>query len=591
MMSASKSYDQIPLYGLVFLTALFCAFAIGYEKYSADQAQARLEKHALIVADALWNFNTAGVIEYLHLAAEADHYASLEIVNHNGEVFQTVYTGLPSALEQMLMRTRLVSQVVLVAPVWSSTNIIGWIKAVWVPLTLSVHISVLAFLFMVQLVLVLYCKILKEKQLLEQRVNRRTFELSEANTSLKREIYERGLAEKAREELQQSLLRSKKMESLGLLAGGVAHDLNNVLSGIVSYPDLLLHDMPVDSPMRKIITTIRDSGLRAAEIVQDLLSLARRGVVARKLLNLNKLIDEYCNSPEHQKLLGEPGSIEVTFDLEHSLANILGSQVGLKKLLMNLVANGVEAQPDGGQVIITTKNMSISKPLEGFQVVPPGEYVVLSVSDKGEGISEKDQQQIFEPFYTKKVMGRSGTGLGLTVVWGTVEDHNGAIGIDSTLGQGTTITVYLPVCHDEPQTTLLETQPHAELQGNGETVLVIDDIGHQREIACAILKRLNYKPAAVKSGEEAITFLRTTKIDLMVLDMIMDGGLDGLETYRKALEFDPGQKAIIVSGFSETDRVIETQRLGAGTCIKKPYKLEELGMAVKQELQGKSSIG
>ncbi len=585
MMNPRRSFDQIPLYGLVFLTVFFCAFAIGYEKYSADQAQAGLEKHALIVADPLWNFNTVGVIEYLHLAAEAEHYASLEIVNHNGQVFQTVHTGLPSALEQLLIRTHLVTQVVLVAPVWSSTNIIGWIKAVWIPLTLFVDISVLLFLLMAQLVLVLYCKIWREKELLEQRVNRRTIELSEANTSLKREIQERGLAEKAREELQQSLQRSKKMESLGLLAGGVAHDLNNVLSGIVSYPDLLLHEMPANSPMRKVVTTIRDSGLRAAEIVQDLLSLARRGVVNRKPLNLNKLIDEYCNSPEHQQLLGELGSIEVILDLERSLANILGSTAGLKKLLMNLVANGVEAQPDGGQIIITTKNLSITKPLEGFQVVPTGEYVVMSVADKGEGISKEDQQQIFEPFYTKKVMGRSGTGLGLTVVWGTVEDHNGIIGIDSTIGQGTTISVYLPVCHDEPQATPSEEKPDAELQGNGETVLVIDDVHHQREIACAILKRLNYKPAAVTSGEAAISFLRATQIDLIVLDMIMDGGLDGLETYRRVLDLHPGQKAIIVSGFSETDRVLETQRLGAGACIKKPYKLEQLGTAVKMELQ------
>ena len=589
MTTRYKSYDHLPLYGLIILTALFCIFTFSYEKYSASQAQARLERHALIVADALWNFNSTGMIEYLHLAAEADHYSSMEIVNHNGEVFQTVRTSYPSALERLLIRIHLTPRVTLVTPVWSSTNIIGWIEVVWIPKTLYVHLAVLAFMLMIYLVIMLYGKLLKEKYFLEQRVTERTFELSKINASLKREIHERIQAEEEREELQQSLTRSKKMESLGLLAGGVAHDLNNVLSGIVSYPDLLLHDMPEESPMRKIILTIRDSGLRAADIVQDLLSLARRGVVAKKVLNLNELISEYCSSPEYRKLLDVSNDIVVTLDLEQPISDIAGSSVALKKVLMNLVANGAEAQPNGGQIHISTRDIFIAAPQEGFQVVAPGRYVALAVADKGEGISKEDQQQIFEPFYTKKVMGRSGTGLGLTVVWGTVEDHGGAIDIASEIGHGTTITIYFPVCDADQQPIAPENHPPANFLGSGQSVLVVDDVTQQREIASAILKRLNYKTFAAASGEEAINFLKTTAVDLILLDMIMDGGLDGLDTFRRIIEFCPNQRAIIASGFSETDRIHEVQRLGAGACVKKPYKLEELALAVKHELQERTT--
>ncbi len=581
--------SRIPLCSLAILTTVFCLFVIAFEKYSVKQAQERLDKHALVVADSLWNFNPAGVVEYLHLAAEADHYARLEIVNKNGEIFQEVSTGPHSGIERLLLSARLVPRVEMVTPVWSKTDLLGWVKAVWIPTTIAFHFAVFIFLLMVHLVVVLYCRIFKQKQLLEQRVTERTLELSQANEALKREIRERAQAEKEREELQRNLERSKKMESLGLLAGGVAHDLNNVLSGIVSYPDLLLHDMREDNPMRRVISTIRDSGMRAAEIVQDLLSLARRGVVTRKLTNLNDLIGEYCNSPEYRKLLDVSGDIDVELQLEPDLVHVVGSPVALKKVLMNLVANGVEAQPRGGRIRITTRNVTLATAHEGFQHIAPGKYAVFAVTDEGEGIGQEDRQRIFEPFYTKKVMGRSGTGLGLTVVWGTVEDHGGAIDIDSRVGIGTTISVYLPSCGDSSLLDPEEKEVRRDFLGNGEKILVVDDILHQREIACAMLKRLNYTPLKVESGEAAISLLQTRSVDLMILDMIMDGGIDGLATYRGVLDLHTGQKAIIVSGFSETDQVREAQRLGAGACLKKPYTFEELALAVKRELEKSQS--
>lgn len=583
-MTRQEQHSRVPMYSLIVLTLIFCSFTLGFEKYTADRAQTRLEKHAKIIADDLWNFNSEGVVEYLKLAAEADHYETLEVVNQNGEIFQSITTEIPNRLEKFFIRLHLTPRVMLIAPVESKTNIIGWIEAIWIPQTIFVQAYIFLFLFMVLVTIVLYWRIIDEKQRLEQRVVERTNELAESNRTLQQEYRERVQAEKEREIIQRQLEQSKKMESLGLLAGGVAHDLNNVLSGIVSYPDLLLLDMPQDSKQRKSIETIRNSGLRAADIIQDLLTLARRGVVAKQIVDLNELIKDYSSSPEYEKLLGYYPHIKIHLHLEEPLAPIMGSPTALKKVIMNLVSNGAEAQPEGGSISIESRNQLLLATLNGLQPIAAGEYVVLRVSDEGQGIGPEDLQRIFEPFYTKKVMGRSGTGLGLTVVWGTIEDHNGAIDISSTTGAGTTIEIYLPVS-TEKESSAAKTAPPTELLGNNQTILVVDDVDNQREIASAILKRLNYQVHSVSSGEEALVFLKKSKVDLVVLDMILDGGIDGFETYKQILKLCPGQKAIIASGFSETDQVEETQKLGAGSCIRKPYTLQQLSVAVWKELE------
>lgn len=383
--------------------------------------------------------------------------------------------------------------------------------------------------------------------------------------------------------LESQLVQAKKMEAIGTLAGGVAHDLNNVLSGIVSFPDLLLMQISEDSPLRKPIRTIQESGQKAAAIVQDLLTLARRGVATAEVINLNKVISTYLRSPEFETLKSFYPEIEVESQIETGLLNILGSPVHLAKTLMNLVSNAAEAMPGGGKITISTENRYIDGPINGYDEVKEGDYVVLIVSDTGVGISSEERERIFEPFYTKKVMGKSGTGLGMAVVWGTVKDHNGYIDIKSAEGKGTTFSLYFPVTRKElaRDDDLLSID---EYKGKGEKILVIDDVESQREIASMILSQLEYSPIAVSSGEEAVEYVKNNKIDLLLLDMIMDPGMDGLDTYRKILEIRPNQKAIIASGFSETERVKEVQRLGAGQYLKKPYTLEKIGIAVRNEL-------
>jgi len=395
----------------------------------------------------------------------------------------------------------------------------------------------------------------------------------------------RGLARDVTDEkyLTQRLQRAQKMEAIGTLAGGVAHDLNNILSGIVNYPELLLMDMPPDSPLREPVIAIRDSGERAASVVQDLLTLARRGVTVSEVTNLNTIVDTYLKSPEHERLTHLNPAVTVRTSIDETLPNIVGSPTHLSKSLMNLISNGMESMPEGGEIVISTAHRYIDSPIGNYDQVEEGNYAVLQVHDSGTGISREDMDKIFEPFYTKKVMGRSGTGLGLPVVWGTVKDHNGYIDVDSIERQGTTFSLYFPVSSEE---IMADISPRSleELMGQGESILVVDDIPEQRDIATAILRQLNYTVTTAAGGTEAVAYMKEHSADLLLIDMIMDPGIDGLETYKKILKIHPGQKALITSGFSETRRITAALKRGAGQYIKKPYTIERIGRAIKEEL-------
>ncbi len=386
-----------------------------------------------------------------------------------------------------------------------------------------------------------------------------------------------------RKRLQFQLEQAQKMEAIGTLAGGVAHDLNNILGGLVGYPDLLLMDLPEDSPMRVPLTTVKKSGEKAAAIVQDMLTLARRGVDVQTAVNLNDIVDEYLQSPEHEKVTGFYRSILFDIQLDPDLPNILGSEIHLSKTLMNLVSNGAEAiSQEGGRICISTFKKHLDGPLNGFQTIAEGDYAVLRIEDSGVGLSADEMTNIFEPFYTKKKMGRSGTGLGMSVVSSTVKDHKGYINLISTVGQGTCFELYFPVTHQVIQ----DKTNHFSMEDymGKESVLVIDDVPEQREVATIILCKLGYRVATVASGEAALAHIEKEPSDLLLLDMIMDPGIDGLETYRQILKINPGQKAVIASGYAETDRVREVIRMGAGAFVRKPYSLERLGVAVREVL-------
>ena len=393
-------------------------------------------------------------------------------------------------------------------------------------------------------------------------------------------------AEAERQSLQERLQRAEKMEALGQLAGGVAHDLNNVLGVSTIYAELLQEKIPEKSPLRKYADHILSSTQKGAAIIEDLLTLARRGVAASEVINLNSTVSNFLKVPEFERIQVNHPQVTFRTECQDDLLNIKGSPVHLEKTLMNLVSNAAEAISGKGTVTVRIENRYLDTPIRGYDEVKQGDYVVLTVSDTGMGIPAENREKIFEPFYTKKTMGRSGTGLGLAIVWGTVKDHNGYIDLQTEVGLGTTFTLYFPVTREEVAVTQQKV-PIEEYMGKGESVLVVDDIAEQQEIADKLLTRLGYKVHTVSGGEEAVEYLKRNQADILVLDMIMAPGIDGLETYRRVLAMNPKQKAVLVSGFSETDRVREAQKLGAGAYVKKPYIMETIGVAIRDELDRK----
>jgi len=390
----------------------------------------------------------------------------------------------------------------------------------------------------------------------------------------------------------------KKMETMETLAGGIAHDLNNVLAVIFAYAELLQEKLPQGNHLRPYVDNILASGEKGAAIIQDMLTLTRKDAPTAKVVNINKVISDCLKTPTFQKIQTYHSGVTFRTELADGLLNIGGAPTHLEKTVMNLLSNAAKAVSNSGEVVIRTEKRYLGNPLPGGDEIAVGEYAVLTISDTGVGISEAEIALIFEPFYTTQTLGRGGTGLELPIVRKTVRDHDGYIEVKSEAGAGSTFTLYFPLAGGELSMEQQE-MPLEPFMGRGESILVVDDMPAQRDLATRMLKRLGYNVRAVANGFEAVQYLRDHPADLVVLDMVMDQGMDGLETYERILEISPGQRAVIVSGFSETDRVMKAQKLGAGPYVRKPYLLQELGLAVRNNLspvpltagQGDSEIG
>jgi len=384
--------------------------------------------------------------------------------------------------------------------------------------------------------------------------------------------------EAARKELQERLHRTETIEALGIVVGAVAHDLNNALGILVGYAELLLHDLPAESPLREHARNIIEGGERAAAIVQDLVSMARKGGPAGQTMNLNAIVAQYVKSPEFAALTGKRSGIRVQTGLDIDLLNVNGSPAALSKILANLVVHGVEAMPEGGLLSIRTENRYLDKPARGYEEIPEGEYVVLTVADTGAGMSPREMKNVLELLPAADVR-RSAPSL----VRETVKEQAGYIDVKSEPGRGTTIALYLPAWRDEAASERHMSAASA-YRGRGESVLVVDDVKGQRELAAGMLMRLNYLVTAAASGEEALRYMQRNRVDIVLLDMIMPPGMDGLETYKEITAIHPRQRAVLASGFSEPDLIRQAQALGAGACVRKPYVMEMLARAVRCEL-------
>jgi signal transduction histidine kinase/ActR/RegA family two-component response regulator len=393
---------------------------------------------------------------------------------------------------------------------------------------------------------------------------------------------DRARTEENERNLQAKLVRAQRMESLGMLAGGVAHDLNNILGPVVGYPDLIISDLPEDSPIREDVMEIKASARRAAEVIQDLLTLARRGFMESEPVCFSTVISDAISSEKFRELAGMYSDLHIERQLDPEVGNVMATSKHLSQVLLNLAHNAFEAMSNGGTLRIRTYRRLLDTTVGAYetQTLQEGRYAILEITDTGECMSPEDIDHIFEPFYTKKKMGRGGTGLGLAVAYAILQEFDGSISLESDPASGTRFTVRLPLTEQE---ITGEATPPTRIQGS-ETVLVVDDVREQRDIASKLLGRLGYSVQTAESGQQAIDFLQSNQVDIVILDMIMENGFDGLDTYRAILDLYPKQRCIIASGYSETQRVIEAQRLGVGQYIRKPHTLDNIGTAVRTEL-------
>ena len=400
-----------------------------------------------------------------------------------------------------------------------------------------------------------------------------------------RDITDKVRAREKEVQMIDRLQKAEKMEVIGLMAGGVAHDLNNVLSGIINYPELMLLQMDDDDKWKHYLEAIRDSGLRAAAIVSDLLTIARGAACTKENASINELIERYFESPEFKLLRSRHSGVKVHPVLADDLHECCCSTIHIQKMLMNLMTNAFEAiVKDHGIIQIITENYSIDAQSAESEDLPPGDYLKIAISDNGKGVDDQDLKHLFEPFYSRKITGNSGTGLGLAVVWNTVQDHHGRITVDSRPNEGTVFTVLLPASHSVEK-HLQENSEIENLSGSGK-VLVVDDESVQRDVTQKMLNSLGYSTTCVKNGSEALEYLQDKSVDLVVLDMVMEPEMNGRRTLEEILKMRPLQKTLIASGFAADKEVKRACELGKTTLIKKPFTLQKIGMAVKTALAG-----
>jgi PAS domain S-box-containing protein len=399
-----------------------------------------------------------------------------------------------------------------------------------------------------------------------------------------KDLTERITIEKERLDLQKRIGKIDKLQSLGMMAGAVAHDLNNILVGVVSFPETLLCQIDPNDKLYAGIKQIQEAGKRAAAVVADLLLLARGGNLATTIGNLNEIVITHLQSIEFQVLQSRHPGVLVKTDLRGNLHNVKCSFPHIHKILLNLINNALEASDPEGSILVSTSNCMYCPPdTTAGAATEASEYVLLSVTDSGPGIPDSDIERIFDPFFTTKESGKSGTGLGLSIVWNVIRQHNGWIEAKNT-GHGASFKVYLPAAVNAPETSSLESilklQP-----GKGEKILLVDDQESQNQVLSLMLNKLGYTTHSVTSGEESIEYLRQRSVDLVMLDMKMGNGLNGRETYEKILQIHPHQKGIILSGYSDSDEIKLAKDLGISFFLEKPVTMAVLSAALHYVLK------
>jgi PAS domain S-box-containing protein len=384
-----------------------------------------------------------------------------------------------------------------------------------------------------------------------------------------------------RKQLARQLTESQKMESLGTLAGGIAHDFNNILNIILGYADRLLMNTEHQEKQKENIETIVKAAERAARLVKQILTFARRTAQERTPIHINTIVDEMA------KMLYEtfPRTIEISIEPEQYLSPILGDRNQIHQALLNLAVNARDAMPLGGKLIFKTELVKEEYVRSRFPNAAQGNYVCISVQDTGAGIDDATKQRIFEPFFTTKEYGK-GTGLGLSVVYGIVAGMKGFIDMKSVLGQGTTFFLYLPAATDEYKPIQQEIIK-VEIKGGHETLLVIEDEEPARKILTQTLEAKGYHVIEATDGEQALKVYRTRfkEIDLVLSDLGLPK-MNGYECYKEMKKTHSRLLMILASGFIDPKEQVHMEENGIRLFVQKPYHMEQILISIREALDG-----
>ncbi len=403
-------------------------------------------------------------------------------------------------------------------------------------------------------------------------------------TAIIRDTTARKQAEQEKEKLEAQLQQAQKMEAIGTLAGGVAHDFNNILTTIIGYAHLALKEVDKDGPLREEIEEIKIAGERAATLTRQLLAFSRKQIIQPRVLDLNELLTDI--EKMFGRLIGE--DIELLTIPGPELWQVKADPGQIEQVIMNLVVNAKDAMPKGGKLTVETANMDLAESYfreHGIEA-QPGSYVMLAVSDTGSGMNKETQEHIFEPFFTTKEEGK-GTGLGLSTVYGIVKQNNGFIWVYSEPEQGTTFKVYLSkakgdVTSEEKERTFVDDL------GGSETVLIVEDDDSLRKLAQKALKQYGYRVLEAENGEDAlrVSEAHDGSIDLLITDVVMPK-MSGKETAEQLQPLYPHMKVIYMSGYTD-NAIVHHGVLKQGlNFLEKPFSPESLAHNVREVLDQK----